>query len=94
MTILRLLAELDLSPLPRAGAGGDQSPVQTILTIFWAVAGAVSLLIITISGFRFVISRGEPQNVAKAKNAIIYAVIGLVISIMATAIVGFVFRNV
>lgn len=94
MLLPKVFAVLDLSPLPKAGANGDGSPIQTILTVFWAIAGAVCMLIITIAGLKFVLSRGEPQAIAKAKNTIIYAVLGLVISITATAIVGFVFNRI
>lgn len=93
ITLFRLFSALDLSPLPKVGANGDNSVVKTILTFFWVVMGAVCLLVITLSGFRFVLSRGEPQAVAKAKNAILYAAVGLVISVSAAAIVGFVFNR-
>ena len=37
--------------------------LQTILSIVFATAGAVSLLIITIAGFRLVMSQGNPEGV-------------------------------
>lgn len=94
MKLLHVLAEsIDLSQLPQTGAGGDGSSIKEILTLVWMLAGAVSLIIITFAGFKYVISQGESQAVAKAKNTIIYAIIGLIVSIMAIAIVNFVFGN-
>ena len=93
MTFLRLLAELDLSPLPRVGTNGSNSVIHDILTLFWMILGGISLVVITLSGLRFVLSRGDPQAVSKAKNSIIYAAVGLAIAISAATIVSFVFKN-
>ena len=53
-------------------------------------AGALALIFILIGGLQYVLSSGNPQNTAKAKNTITYAIIGLVIVIMALVIVKFV----
>lgn len=84
---------IDLSPLPGSGANGDSGVVRTIFNIVLAVMGAVSVLIITISGLKFTLSQGDPQRISKAKNSIIYAVAGLVIIIFAATIVNFVFKS-
>jgi hypothetical protein len=93
MTVFTLLAGLNLDPLPRVGVNGDGSIIQTILTFFWVLLGAISLIVITISGLKFVLSRGEPQAVAKAKNSIIYAAVGLIVALSAGVIVSFVFKQ-
>jgi hypothetical protein len=82
------ISGIDVSPLPHVSS--DSSEVQIILNILFGLLGGIALLVITISGFRYIISAGEPAEVEKAKNAIIYAVIGLVVSILAFAIVDFV----
>jgi uncharacterized membrane protein YuzA (DUF378 family) len=68
--------------------------LMTVLQILFVVMGAVSLLIVTIAGFNMVLSKGEPQKVAKARSTIIYALVGLVVSIAAAAIVSFVLSKV
>jgi hypothetical protein len=86
---LYLLSQFDKPPgLPDAGA--DPGKIQTLTNIFFGILGAVALLIITIAGFRFVIHQGEPQEVAKARNSIIYAVVGLVVALSAWSIVSYV----
>lgn len=80
--------QLCLDSLPKASA--SSSTVQTVIQITLSVFGAIALLMITIGGFRYVVSRGDPQAVAKAKNTILYAVIGLVVALMAQVIVIFV----
>lgn len=53
------------------------------------VAGAIAVLIITLAGFRYVTSAGDPQAAAKAKNAIIYTLVGLAVALSAFGIISF-----
>lgn len=86
--MLRAFAQLDLSPLPHADANDVQ--VKTILQIVFVVAGAVAVIVVAVAGLNYVISSGDPQKTAKAKDTILYALIGLAISILAFTIVTFV----
>lgn len=54
------------------------------------LTGIASIIVIMISGFRYVVSGGDPNSVNSAKNAILYSIIGLVIAITAELIVAFV----
>ena len=78
----------NVAPLPHVQP--TDATIQTILTIVFTTTGAISVLILTIAGFRYITSRGSPQDVAKSKNAIVYAAIGLLVSISAGAIIKFV----
>jgi hypothetical protein len=75
-------------PLPGTGAGTAQ--IRTVINVLLSVAGAVALLVMTMAGFRFVTSRGNPQQVSQARDAILYSLIGLVTMISAFVIVNFV----
>ena len=79
------LTKVDPGGLPTA-----EPNLHKILTIVFGVIGAIALLMITISGLRYVLSAGDPQRISKAKNGIIYALVGLVIALTAEAIVAFV----
>ena len=70
--------------------GGD---LQAILQILLGIIGAFALLIITISGMRYITSGGNPEKTAKAKNSLVYALVGLVVAISAEAIVTFVVKR-
>lgn len=74
--------------LPQAGA--NDTSLQTIITIILGVLGALAVLFVVIGGLRYIISGGDPQAVSKAKNTIIYALVGLAVAIAAEAIVAFV----
>ncbi len=72
----------------------DTATITSILQVVFGLAGAIALLIITRSGFRYITSQGEPQKIAKEKDSILYAIAGLVICILAFSIVSFVLGKV
>jgi len=68
----------------------NSATMADILGIVFSILGALALLIIVISGLRYILAGGDPQRTAKAKQGIIYALVGLAIAISARAIVAFV----
>jgi hypothetical protein len=54
------------------------------------IAGAIAVLMIIIGGLRYVLSAGDANGTAGAKNTIIYAIVGLIIVIVARSIILFV----
>lgn len=74
--------------LPQTSA--DNNTVQRILDIALNIIGALALLMITVSGFRYILAAGDSEKVSKAKNGIIYGLVGVVVAIFAEAIVAFV----
>jgi hypothetical protein len=74
--------------LPTVNA--SSSELQAVLQIVFGIITAVTVLVIVISGLRFVLSQGNPENVTKARETIIYALVGLVISLTAEILVSFV----
>src|SRR4051794_32427905 len=72
------------------GSNANAAHTQAILAIARSVIGGVALLVITISGFRYITAAGDPAKVAKARNGIIYALVGIVIAVIAESILFFV----
>lgn len=68
--------------------------IKNILNAAYLWAGIIAVVVIVIAGFLYVFSRGEAQQVARAKNAILGAVVGLVIIILAFAITNIVIKGV
>ena len=66
------------------------STVEIAINAFLFIIGAVSVIMIIYGGFKYVTSAGESSAVASAKNTILYAVVGLVIAILAYTIASFV----
>ncbi len=78
--------------LPAINAGDSQ--LQTILTIFFGVLSAGSLLVIVLAGFRYATAAGDASAMSRAKNTIIYAAVGLLVSFTAFGIVAFALNNI
>lgn len=68
--------------------------VQQIINVVLGVLGIVTVAIIIIGGFNYITSSGDAAKVAKAKNTILYGVVGLIIALLAYAIVNFVLKGV
>jgi hypothetical protein len=73
-------------PTPDASS----TAVQTILAIAFDIIGALALLMVVVSGLRYILSTGDPQKTVKARDGIIYSLVGLAIAIAARAIIAFV----
>ncbi len=73
-------------------ANGPSLPatVTNAINILLFIIGVAAVIVIVIQGFRFVNSDGDSSQVSKAKNGIIFAIIGLVVAFMAYALVNFI----
>jgi hypothetical protein len=93
MNFLATLAtEISTKGIPKLNA--DPARLQTFLSVIFGLLGAVSLLVLVIAGLRYVNSAGDPGTMSKTKNTIIYAAVGLIVSMSAYAMVAFVLSNV
>lgn len=84
----------DLSGGHVDGTNKIKSTIRDIINIMLFLIGMIAVLMIVIAGFRFVTSNGDSNTVSSAKNTIIYAVIGIVVAVMAYAIVNFILDNI
>ena len=64
--------------------------MKDVVNIILWIVGILSVIMLVWGGIKYTTSAGDTNKVTSAKNTIIYAVIGLVIAIMAYAIVNFV----
>ena len=69
---------------------GFKGIITVIINVLTVVVGAVSVVMIIIGGFRYVVSNGDSNSMAGAKNTILYAVVGLIVALLAQLIVSFV----
>lgn len=67
---------------------------NTIINVIIGVIGFVAVAFIIFGGVQYTTSAGDPGKVKKAKDTILYGIIGLVVSMLAYAIVNFVLANV
>lgn len=73
------------------GEGQVNGIIKTIVEVLLMAVGAISIIMIVIGGILFALSSGDAQKAAKARSTILYAVVGLIVSVFASAIVNFVF---
>lgn len=74
-----------------SGEGQVNGIIKTIVEVLLMAVGAISIIMIVIGGILFALSSGDAQKAAKARSTILYAVVGLIVSVFASAIVNFVF---
>lgn len=68
--------------------------VQQIINVIVGVLGVVAVAVIILGGVYYVTSQGEAAKIARAKNTILYGIVGLVVALLAFAIVNFVLTGV
>ena len=69
---------------------GSDSLFKTVTNVLLFLIGAVSVIMLIVGGLRYVLSNGDSSAVTSAKNTILYAVIGIIVALLAYAIVNFV----
>jgi hypothetical protein len=72
---------------------GDDGIFKTITNVLLFIIGAISVIMLIIGGIRYTVSNGDATAVTSAKNTILYAVVGIVVAILAYALVNFVITS-
>lgn len=73
--------------LPQPGVD-DTSLLEVVFNWVFAITAAIGVLIIIVAGVRLMLSRGDPQAVAKIRNTIMYVAVGLIVMSLAYVIVA------
>jgi len=68
--------------------------LKNIINLLLVVIGIIAVIMIIIGGFRYTTSAGDAGQTKSARDTIVYAVVGLVIAIMAYGIVNFVLSRI
>lgn len=64
--------------------------IQNIVNVLLGFVGFLALLMVVWGGIRYIISRGNEDEVEKAKYTIFYALVGLLVIGISAALVNFV----
>lgn len=64
--------------------------LATIMNVIFFIGGLVAVLFIMIGGIQYITATGDSGRIAKAKNTLTYAIVGLVVVLIARGIVGFI----
>ena len=88
------LATYDKKPSTFTNAGGKlDTRIINIINAVIGVLGLIAVVVVIIGGIQYMTSSGDAGKVKKAKDTILYGIIGLVICVLAFAIVNFVIVN-
>ncbi len=93
MKILEFIAEnIKLSPgdvknMPTLSASGVLTGTLNVIYFF---VGSIAVIMIILGGYRFTTSGSKPEQVARARNTIIYSVIGLIVVMFAFVVTQFI----
>ena len=69
---------------------GETGVFRQISSTIIYIVGIIAVIMLIWGGLRYVLSGGDSKKVTDAKNTVLYAIIGLVISFLAFAIINFV----
>ncbi|MDO4684871.1 MAG: pilin [Candidatus Saccharibacteria bacterium] len=69
---------------------GDNGMFKRITDVLLFIVGAVAVIMLIVGGIRYVTSGGNQQAVSDAKNTILYAIVGIIVVLLAYAVVNFV----
>lgn len=72
---------------------GDTGVFKQVTNTILYIVGIIAVIMLIIGGIKYVISGGDSKKVTDAKNTVLYAIIGLIISFLAFAIVNFVISS-
>lgn len=71
----------------------SDSTVGAVIRVALGALAAISVVVIIAGGFQFVVSRGDSAQVKKARQTILYAVVGLVLAVSASVIVPYIINS-
>lgn len=80
---------------PDQCTGDDlNSIIAIIINTIIFVIGMIAVVMIILGGITYATSQGDPSKVKKGKDTILYGIIGLVVALLAFAIVQFVLNAI
>lgn len=94
---VQALAVVDVTDKVPAGVPKGPSVetlIKNVTNTLAFVAGALAVIAIIVGGILYITSGGDEKRIGAAKNTILYAVVGMVIAVLAYSIANFVLKGV
>lgn len=87
--------DANISDEARDGAGCNETRdgldvATALIDVAIGIVGLISVIVIVFAGQRYITAAGNPSRIKEAKDMILYGVIGVVVAILAWAIVTFI----
>lgn len=86
-----LAAGISTNNIPDTGGSGNVEGAATaVINAILNILGLIAVVVIVLAGLRLIIGGADEGQREKARNTVLYAVIGLILVLFAKAIVQFV----
>ena len=97
LSVAGLLATpvISLAAIPNIPSGNPIMPVQILDAAFmfiWPIVVGVIIIMFIVAGFEFLTAQGDPSKVARARQAVIWGVVGVFVILLAFSII-FIVQN-
>ncbi len=73
--------------------GKANTLLQTAINLFSIAIGVIAVIMIMVGGLKYITSSGDSNTLNSAKNTILYALVGVVVAVLAQVIVRFVLKK-
>ncbi len=87
------LADIYPGPTPMALADLSATDVMNkILNFLWPAFMGAAVIMLLVAGFGFLISMGNPEKIAVARQSVLWIIVGIVVGVLAFSI-PFIIKN-
>ncbi len=95
MFLLSLINKIaDITPQVPSGLSNTPTDLNAVIAkvtnLLLYIVGATAVIMVVVGGFMYITSGGNPQRTKSAKDTILFAIVGMVIALLAYGIVNFV----
>jgi hypothetical protein len=84
--LLPVVVSAQEPPTPIKNTGDIIRVLNNVRNVIWAILGVIVVIMFIWAGVTFVTAEGDPGKVEKARNRILYGVIGIIIGLLAGGI--------
>jgi formate-dependent nitrite reductase membrane component NrfD len=85
---------MDLSDLNVTRFADLEEFINYALDFFMSVAVLVAVVFIVVTGFTYILSFGDETKIAKANKALVYIIVGLIVSLVAPLLIRFLLSQI
>lgn len=78
-----------ITPTTRFTKSDLVDTITTFANYLLVIIGLIAVILIVYGGYLYITAGGDEENLKKARNTLVYGVIGVVVAILAFAIVSF-----
>lgn len=87
-----VISPIDGADFPQVGC--SKNPLPNILRVVFGIFTSLAVVYVALGAFKYTTSGGSPDAIKSAKNTIVYAVLGLILSLSAFVITSIIINAI